>query len=157
MPVPGGTTLKLSKRGGSPAQEGVALAVALVLELDIALEGAGAGEGVDLDRVVDHQVDRGERVDLLRVAAELEHGLAHRRQIDHRRHAGEVLHQHARRPEGDLRSRAALGEPGGQRLEMLGRDRAAILEAQQVLEQDLERKGQAGDLAEAPAASSRQK
>ena len=58
MPVPGGTTRKLSNAVGAPAQERVALAVALVLELDVALEGAGLAEGVDLHRVVDDQVDR---------------------------------------------------------------------------------------------------
>ena len=38
----------------------------------------------------------------LGIAAELRHGVAHRGEIDHGRHAGEVLHQHARRAEGDL-------------------------------------------------------
>ena len=133
----------------APAQERVALAVALVLELDVELEGARVAERVDLDRVVDHQVDRGQRVDLLRVAAEVEHRLAHRGEVDHRRHAGEVLHQHARRPVRDL----LIGAPrrrsqSHQRLEMVDRDAAAVLVAQQVLEQDLQREGQARDVAE---------
>jgi hypothetical protein len=62
--------------------------------------------------VVDDEVDRDERVDLLRVAAEVRHGVAHRGEIDDRRHAGEVLHQHARRAIGDLfLGLAAVGEP----------------------------------------------
>ena len=140
--------LEVVEGGRAPAQEGVALGVALVLALDVDLEGAGPGEGVDLDRVVDHQIDRGERVDLLRVAAEIEHRLAHGREIDHRRHAGEVLHQDACRPERYFLIRAPLAEPADQRLELLGRDRAAILVAQQVLEQHLQRIGQARDFAE---------
>ena len=58
MPVPGGTTRKLSKRLLAPAQELVALAVALVFELDVLLEGAGAAEVVDHHRVVDDEIDR---------------------------------------------------------------------------------------------------
>ena len=40
MPVPGGTTRKLSKAPLAPAQERVALAVPLVFDLDIVVEGA---------------------------------------------------------------------------------------------------------------------
>ena len=69
----------------APAQERVALAVALELELGVALEGEPLGELVDLDRVVDHQLDRHERVDLRRVAAELVHRVAHRGEVDDRR------------------------------------------------------------------------
>ena len=139
---------EIVERGRAPAQEGVALGVALVLALDVDLERAGPAEGVDLDRVVDHEVDRRQRVDLLRIAAEVEHRLAHRGEVDHRRHAGEVLHQDPRRAEGDLLVRAALAEPGDQRLELLGRDGAPVLVAQQVLEQHLQRIGQARDVAE---------
>ena len=52
--------------------------------------------------MVDDEVDRHQRIDLFRIAAERPHGIAHRGEIDHRRHAGEILHQDARRPEGDL-------------------------------------------------------
>jgi hypothetical protein len=70
MPVPGGTTRKLSK-ALAPAQELVALAVALELELDVLLERVRRAEEVDHHRVVDDEIDRHQRVDLLRVAAEL--------------------------------------------------------------------------------------
>jgi hypothetical protein len=81
----------------TPAQEGVALDVALELALGVALERVAGAEDVDLDRVVDHQLGRHERVDLLRIAAELGDRVAHRREVDDPGHAGEVLHQHARR------------------------------------------------------------
>jgi hypothetical protein len=43
-----------------------------------------------------------QRVDLLRVAAQRLDPVAHGGEVDHRRHAGEVLHQHARGAIGDL-------------------------------------------------------
>ena len=70
--------------GLAPAQEGVALPVALELELGVALEGEPLGEHVDLDRVVDHELDRHQRVDLGGVAAEVLHRVAHRREVDDR-------------------------------------------------------------------------
>ena len=91
----------------APAQKLVALAVALELELGVALQGVRRAEEVHLQRVVDHQVDRDDRVDALRVAAHARHGRAHGDQVDHRRHAGEVLHDDARRFEGELDLRAA--------------------------------------------------
>ncbi len=134
--------------GLAPAQEGVALAVALVFELDVLLEGAGTGEEIHHHRVVDHQVDRRERVDLLRIAAELHHGAAHGGEIDHRRNAGEILHQHPGRAIGDLAVRALVLQPFGGRLDVVQGDRAPVLIAQQVLHQDLHRERQAGQVAQ---------
>ena len=88
------------------------------------------------------------RVDQLGIAAELDHGVAHGGEVDHRRDAGEVLHQHAGRAEGDLAVRAALLLPVGQRLDVLAGDAAAVLVAQQVLEQHLQRIGQARNVAQ---------
>ena len=111
MPVLGGTTAKFVEGGLAPAQERVALAVALELELGVALEREPLGEHVHLDRVVDHELDRHERVDPGRVAAEVLHRVAHRGQVHDRRHAGEVLHQHARGREGDLAATARRRRP----------------------------------------------
>ena len=95
-----------------PAQERVALLVALELALGVAHERVARAERVDLHRVVDHQLGGHQRVDLGRVAAHLRHRVAHRRQVDDRGHAGEVLHQHARGRERDLLARLGLGVPG---------------------------------------------
>ena len=54
-------------------------------------------EVVDLHRVVDHQVDRHQRIDLLRIAAEPLHGGPHGGEVDDARHAGEVLQHDAGR------------------------------------------------------------
>jgi hypothetical protein len=80
----------------APTQERVTLAVALELELGVALEGESLGEHVDLDRVVDHELHGHERVDAGRIAAQLGDGVAHGGEVDDGRHAGEVLHEHAR-------------------------------------------------------------
>ena len=119
----------------APAQERVALAVALELELGVALESEPLGEHVDLDRVVDHQLDRHERVDPGRVAAQLVHRVAHGGQVDDRRHAGEVLHQHARGRVGDLGRGLVRRLPSSP----TASGALVLAVAQQVLEQDLER------------------
>ena len=71
MPVPGGTTRKFLKRVLAPAQEDVALDVALELEVGVDEERRVGSVLVDLHRVVDDEIDRLQRVDPLRVAAEL--------------------------------------------------------------------------------------
>ena len=141
---------EIAERLLAPFQEFVALLVALVFELDIAGEGHRRAELVDDDRMVDDQIDRHQRVDLLRIAAERRHGVAHRGEVDHRRNAGEILHQHAGRAIGDLDAgRALVGQPAGDRLDALLGDRAAVLVAQQVLEQHLHRIGQLRDAGQA--------
>ena len=135
--------------GLAPFQEAIALAIALIFELDIGLERFLGAELVDDDRMVDDEIDRHQRIDLLRIAAERDESVAHRREIDDGRHAGEILHQHARRAEGDLTlGLALLGQPFGEALDMLLGDRAAVLVAQQILEQHAQRIGQARDALE---------
>ena len=96
--------------------------------------------------MVDHELGRHERVDLRRVASHLAHRVAHRREVDDGGDAGEVLHDHPRRGERDLLARLVLGVPGRERLDVLGADRLAVLVAQQVLEQDLQRERQPGNV-----------
>ncbi|MCY1235507.1 hypothetical protein D9M72_481260 [compost metagenome] len=133
----------------APLQEAVALAVALVFQLYVAGKGVRRAEFVDDDGVVDDEVDGNERVDLLGVAAERDHGVAHCSEVDHGGNAGEVLHQHAGRAVGDfVFSRALVVEPGGNVLDVLLGDGAAVFIAQQVLEQNLHRVGQLGNAGE---------
>jgi hypothetical protein len=73
MPVPGGTTRRSRNAGLCPAQELVALAVALVLAGHVEREGAGRAEHVDLDRVVDDEVRRDQRIHARGIAAEVGH------------------------------------------------------------------------------------
>ena len=132
----------------APAQELVALLVALVLDLDVLLEGVGGAEVVDLHGVVDDEVDGNQRIDLGGIAAQALHGVAHGGEVDDRRHAGEVLHQHASRAVGDLPGGGLVLEPLDHGADIVGLDRAAVLEAQQVLDQHLERERQLGDAGE---------
>ena len=82
----------------------------------------------------------------LRVAAQPLHGVAHGGQVDDRRHAGEVLEQHPAGPKGDLAVGLRLGVPVGQRLDVVGGDGHAVLVAEQVFQQDLERERQPRDV-----------
>jgi hypothetical protein len=70
----------------------------------------------------------------------------HRRQIDDRRDAGEVLHHYSGRGERDLHRRCRVRIPAGQRLDIRCPDRLAVLVAEQVLKQDLQRERQSRDV-----------
>jgi len=95
--------------------------------------------------VVDDEIDRHQRIDLLGVAAERLHRIAHRRQIDHRGDAGEILHQDPRRAKRDFMLELALLHPFGDGEDVGLLDGAVILVAQQVLQQHLHGVGQLGD------------
>ncbi len=138
--------LEVVERVLAPAQEAVALVVAVELDLHVEIERVGRAERVDLHRVVDDEFGRDQRVDLLRVAAELDDRVAHRGEIDDAGHAGEVLQHDARRHEGDFRVGFLLRVPVRDRFDLLRGDVAAVFVAQQVLEQDLHRVGQARDV-----------
>ena len=140
-PGPGRHDLEVAEGALAPAEEGVALAVALELELDVARKGLAPAEDVHLHGVVDHELDRDQRVDLLRVAAEVGHRVPHRGEVDDGRHAREVLEEHAGRREGDLAARLVGRDPAGDGLDVLAR---AVPE--HVLEQDPERVGKARDV-----------
>ena len=130
----------------APAQEGIPLPVPLEFEQGIQVQRIRGAVVVHHDRMVDHELGRNQRIDAARVAAELGHGVAHGGEVDDRRHAGEVLHDDARRREGDLARgqfpRVRLGE----RQDVVASDALAVLVAQQVLEQDLQRVGEASDV-----------
>ena len=134
---PGRHHLELVERRLAPAQELVALEVALVLPGHVALEGVRRAEVVRDDRVVDDQLRRGQRVDPVRIPAEVAHRLAHRRQVHHARHPGEVLHDHPGGGELDLVVRLGVGVPGAERADLVGGHVGAVLGPQQVLQQDL--------------------
>ena len=139
-----------------PFEEFVALPVLPVFFLDVLLDRVVGAEERHRDRVIADEVDRNQRIDFLGIAAQQLHGVAHGGEIDHRRHAGEVLHQHARGPESDLAFGGLGLEPLRHRLNVLFGDGAAILVAQQVFQQHLHRKRQPGDALEAVLLGGRQ-
>ena len=155
---------KVAERLLAPAQEEVALVVALELLAAVEQQRRLAAVLVDLHRMVDDQLDRLQRVDPVGVAAHRHHRVAHRGEVDHRGHAGEVLQQDASRHEGDLARRCGRRVPPAEEIDLLGGDDSAVLAAKEILEQDLERigearkvvaalleRGQAGDLEALPA------
>ncbi len=97
----------------APAQKLVALMVALHLQTDVLFKGVIVAEVVHGNRVVDHQIDRRERIDFCGIAAETFNRFAHGGQVNHGRHAGEVLHQHPCRAIGDLPVSVGRLEPPG--------------------------------------------
>src|SRR6478672_4431886 len=103
----------------APLQELVTLAVALELHLHVQPQRFRRTGEIDLDRMIDHQIDRHERLDDLRIASKLFHCAAHRRQIDHERNAGEILENDSRDDEGDFLLRRRLRFPVRQRLYIL--------------------------------------
>ena len=139
-----------AKRLLRPAQQCVALPVALVFARDVPLVRLAITEGVHLHRVIDDQVDRDQRIDPQRVAAGPRDRRSHRREVDHGRHAGEVLEQHPSWHEGAL-------AVGLRHRSVPARDRFDIAVAhprrggiaQAVLEEDLHRHRQSRHVADA--------
>ena len=136
----------------APAQERVALLVALELELGVDAERVARAELVDLHRVVDDQLDRLQRVDLApgrRPASPIASRIAARSTI-----AGTPVKSCSSTRAG-VKAISVLGsafasQPASASMSA-GVDRAVVLVAQQVLEQDLQRERQPRDV-ELPAA-----
>ena len=130
----------------APAQESVALDVALKFNRGIFLEGVRRTEEVNLHRVVDDQVDRSQRIDLLGIAAKTFHRLAHGGEIDYGRHAGQVLHQYTGRHEGNFFVGPGLRVPLRQRFDIGFVDVVVVFLSQQVFEKNFQGNRQAGDV-----------
>ena len=95
--------------------------------------------------MIDDEIDRHQRIDFGWISAKMLHSVAHGGEIDHRRDAGEVLHQDPRRAERDLAIRRPILKPLRDRLNVLFDHRAAILVTQQVFQKHLERERQSGN------------
>ena len=74
--------LEILERLLAPLEELVALAVALEFLFDVVQQRERVGVFVDLHAVVDDEIDRHERIDLLRIAAGALHRGAHRGEVD---------------------------------------------------------------------------
>ena len=110
----------------SPFQELVAFAVALEFHVEIQLQRFGRAEEIDLHRVIDHEIDRHQRLNDFRIAADLLHRASHRGKIDNQRHAREILEDDPRHHERDFFVGRLLGIPFRQRLDVLGLDFLAV-------------------------------
>ena len=124
-----------------PFEELIALMVALELHLGIALEGIRIGKEIHLHRVVNHQVNRHKRIDRFGIAAQAGNGSAHGSQVNHRRDAGKILHDHTRRQKRDAGTNASWF-PTGNMLHIRLGDFLPIALAERRLKQDADRKRQ---------------
>ena len=138
---------EIAERGLAPAQERIALGVAAEFDRGVLRQRLRRAVRVDLHRVIDDQFGGRQRIDLIGIAAELDHRFAHGGEVDDGGHAGEVLHDHAAGRERNLVGRRGLRVPVEQRFDVLASDVDAVLEAQQVLQQNFQRVGQARDVA----------
>ena len=126
---------EILERALRPFEEPVALLILLVFFVDVLFERAVAAEKIDHHRMIDDEIDRHQRIDLFRIAAQHLHGVAHGGEIDHGGDAGEILHQHARRPERELAVGGFGLEPLRDREDVLLGNGAAVLVAQQIFQQ----------------------
>ena len=140
---------EIGKRALAPVQELEPLPVATKLDGGVARQRVGGAEVVHLHRVIDHQIGGRLRIDLGRITAEPRHGGAHGAQVDYRRNAGQVLHDHAG---GTVRQARALLRPrlpGSQLQHLLPGNGAFVATAQQRLQQNAQRIGQPGQVGRA--------
>ena len=97
---------------------------------------------VDLHRVIDHQVAGDHGIDARGVAAHPRHRVAHRDEIHHAGHAGEILQHHPRRHEGDLARGADVPAPAGQRGDVVLGDHTPARVPERVLQEHPDRERQ---------------
>ena len=126
--------LKIPKGVLAPTEKLVTLHIALKLHLGIKREGHVTAEFVDLHGVIDHEFSGKQGIDLLGIAAHLRDGVTHGRKIGNSRNSREILQQHPRRHEGDLRTAVGQRLPFRERLDIFGVNESAVLLAEQVLE-----------------------
>ena len=127
----------------SPLEEGVTLAVALEFKRGIEGVRIAGAVFVDLHGVVDDELGGLEGIDLLRIATEDFHGVAHRGEVDDGGDTGEVLHEDAGGHPGDFAGGLGFRVPLREELDVVGSDAFAVLVAEEVFEKDAEAEGEA--------------
>ena len=148
--------LEIEKCFLPPAQKRIAFQIALHLDFRVQQKRLPRSKIIHLHGMIDHQIRRKQRIDFPGIAAQSLHRVAHRRQIDHRRHAREILHQHARRHEGHFLPRRLGRIPFRQHFNIRGLDEASIFIAQEIFQQHLQRKGKPRNCADAALLQFRQ-
>lgn len=140
----------------APFQELVAFLVALELQREVLIQRLLRAGEIDLHGVVHHEIDRHQRLDHLRVLAELLHFAAHRSQIDEKRHAREVLQHDAGDGERDFILARRFRIPVREVLHIGLGDLLAVQIAQQRLQHDADGNRQLRDVADARGLKSRE-
>ncbi len=120
----------------SPAQELVTLYISMKLQIGIDPQRLTRPERIHLHRVINDEINRNQRIDAPRVTTHALHRVAHRRQVHHRRYAGEILQQHPRGHERNLLVRYRLRTPGRHGFDVVFRDGKSVHVAQYALQQN---------------------
>ena len=134
---------------GSPAQQPITLGVSLVLDRRVGGEGLCRPRHLGDHRVVDDELDGDLRVHERRVAAEVSYRVPESSQIDDGRDPGEVLEEDPLGAEGH-RGRGGIPWPRREPGDIVSADDSVVLVAQEVLQEDLDRVGQPGDVGHVP-------
>jgi hypothetical protein len=87
--------------------------------LHVELEGVVPAEVIDLHRVIDHQIDGGERLHPLEVETSTRQCRAHGGEVDEGGHTGEVLEQHPPHGERYFSRAGSVRLPPSQRFDVL--------------------------------------
>ena len=141
-----GHDLERIERLHTPFHELIALFIALEFEFHVDVERILAAVTVHLYRMIDHQIDRHQRLNHFRILAHLVDDLAHRRQISQQRNAGEILQHHARDDERNFKFARIVRPPIGELLHVLFADLLAIDIAQHRFQHDANRDRQFADI-----------
>ena len=141
--------VEVVKRLLSPLEKFVPFPIALKFLLRVIRQRHVAAEIIHLHRVIDHQIDRHQRIDSSRISTSALHRGPHGGQIDHGRHAGQVLQNHPRDLKWHLAGVRNLRIPLGQPLHILAGHLKLISIAQRALQQHLDRKRQLIDVGNA--------
>ena len=118
----------------APLEKHITFVVTLHLQTHVLFKRIIIAKMVHGHRVVNNQVNRGERVHFCGIAPQAFYRFTHCRQINHRRNAGEILHQHPGRTIGDLPVGVGVLQPSGQGVNILSRNGEVILPAQEVFQ-----------------------
>ena len=132
----------------APLHELVAFPVALEFEPHVQFQSAARPVVVDHHRMVDHQVDRNQRLDQPGLVPHPRRNATHRGQVDQQRHPGEILQHHARDHEWNLFGARGPRSPGGHLPSVILGDFVAVAVPEHRLQHHADRMGQAGYLSE---------
>ena len=121
----------------APAQKLIALTIAVIFKVNILGKAIALAGIIHHDRVIDHQINRDQWIDLFRIRTQGRSGIAHGRQVNDGGNARKVLHQHpcwAKR--NFVLGLALIIDPARYSLNIGLGDGDAVFGAQQIFQQD---------------------
>jgi hypothetical protein len=137
------------ERALRPLHEKVPLGVSLEFDFLIALHGVRPVVDVDFHRVVHHDIDGHQRLDVAGRYAQPLGGCAHRGEIVERAEADQVLEHDTHHDERNFSGARAFGFPRGKGFHVLFGDALAVAVAHQCFEHDAQATREARNLSQA--------